>query len=271
MESATLHTMARRYLMSRNEKLHAEQSAALRRAAGPGGTLTERLDPRCEVVAALLNEVEKLDPEDLPPLDQLVSALSTAATTAQSMFTTGLGPADAEASAGERALFRRSVKDWLRQDLVVEPLPYRRALGEDEALEWRRRIEARWGSPLDGMEWHPIIGPVPPDVLALDSDAVWEGPATELAQAALRDMGVRRVVEIREFAVTGYVLDLELFVPTNAGGPEGIWADDTMEWIAYASHEASVAFGGTLAERLRASWPDVADWTWVPYWEQPAR
>ncbi|WP_330277891.1 hypothetical protein OG205_20795 [Lentzea sp. NBC_00516] len=39
-----------------------------------------------------------------------------------------------------------------------------------------------------------------------------------------------------------------------------------LDWIAYASHESSVAFGGTLAERLRTSWP-----SWAPWRDQPAK
>lgn len=83
-------------------------------------------------------------------------------------------------------------------------------------------------------------------------------------------MGLRRVVEIREHGEPGSLLDLDAFQPTYTGA-EGIWTDETLDWIAYASHESSVAFGGTLAERLRTSWTDLAEWDWVPWWDQPAK
>ncbi|PWK84672.1 hypothetical protein C8D88_108288 [Lentzea atacamensis] len=65
-------------------------------------------------------------------------------------------------------------------------------------------------------------------------------------------------------------LDLDLFEPVYTGA-EGVWTDDTLDWIAYASHESSVAFAGTLADRLRATWTDPDDWSWVPWWDQPAK
>ncbi|PWK84671.1 hypothetical protein C8D88_108287 [Lentzea atacamensis] len=131
MESATLHTMARRYLRSRNGKLYAEYAALppeRRRRLGDHTDEEKRIFPRQNVVAAMLREIERLDPDDLPPPDRL-AALATAATTAQSVFTTDLGPIEAEAAAAERELFRRSIKSWpAAKDLVVEPLGYRRVL-----------------------------------------------------------------------------------------------------------------------------------------------
>ncbi|WP_157985161.1 hypothetical protein [Lentzea terrae] len=66
----------------------------------------------------MLSEVERLDPDDLSPPERL----ATAANTAQSVFTTNLGPVEAEATAAERDLFRRSIKSWLTaKDLVGRP------------------------------------------------------------------------------------------------------------------------------------------------------
>ncbi|KJK44471.1 hypothetical protein UK23_29240 [Lentzea aerocolonigenes] len=277
MESATLHTVARRYLMSRNDKLHAEyadvQKHTRRMTGAPGNYADEekRIYPRYNVVDAMLREVERLDPDDLPPPARLATALATAASTAQSVFTTNLGPIEAEATAAERELFRRAIKGWLAApDPQVEPLPYRRVLSDEEAEGWRRRLEQRWGFERNMTEWHPIIGDVPEGVIALNSAAVWDGPGTELVRAALRDMGLRRVIEIREHGDPGSLLDLDAFEPTYTGA-EGIWTDETLEWVAYASHEASVAFAGTLADRLRSSWPDLDDWAWAPWWDQPAK
>lgn len=274
VESATLHTMARRYLMSRNGKLHAEHAAVVRasgRAASGHTDEEKRIYPRYHVVDAMLSEVERLDPGDLPPLDRLAAELATAATTAQSIFTANLGAIEAEVTGAERDLFRRSIKSWLTaKDLAVEPLPYRRVFGDEEAQAWRRRLEQRWGFERNGTAWHPIIGDVPEDVIALHADAIWDGRGIELVREALAGMGLRRVVEIREHGDPGSLLDLEAFTPTCTGA-EGTWTDETLDWIAYASHESSVAFGGTLAERLRTSWTDLADWDWVPWWNQPAK
>jgi hypothetical protein len=269
MESATLHTMARRYLRSRNGKLHAEYAALpqeSRRRLGDYTDEEKRIFPRYNVVDAMLREVERLDPEDLPPPDRLAAA----AMTAQSVFTTDLGPIEAEVTAAERDLFRRSIKSWLAaKDVVVEPLGYRRVFGEEEAEGWRRGLERRWG--LQRTMWHPLITQdVPEDVLVVDASAMWDGPAIELVREALAGMGLRRVIELREHGDPCSRLDLDLFEPVCTGA-EGVWTDDTLGWIAYASHESSVTFAGTLADRLRATWTDVDDWSWLPPRDQPAK
>jgi hypothetical protein len=33
-------------------------------------------------------------------------------------------------------------------------------------------------------------------------------------------------------------------------------------WIAYASHEGTVAFGGLLASALSATWRNLEEWRW---------
>jgi hypothetical protein len=40
-----------------------------------------------------------------------------------------------------------------------------------------------------------------------------------------------------------------LFSPQYTGA-EGLWADARHDWVAYASHESTVAFGGALADAL---------------------
>lgn len=274
MDSTTLHTMARRYLMSRDEKLHAEYATLAndgRNSFVLGYTKeARRIFPRYNVVAAMLREVERLDPDDLPPSNQLASALATIAVTAQSDVTRPRGRTEAEAIGAERERFRESIKSWsTARNLVVEPLGYRRVLSDEESAHWRRELTRRWG--LDGTMWHPLItADVPEDVLVVDASAMYDGPGIQLVRESLAGMNRHRVIEIREPGDPDSRLDLDLFEPTYTGA-EGVWTDETHDWIAYASHEHSVAFGGTLAERLRTSWPDLADWGWTPWWDQPAK
>ncbi|GLY54536.1 hypothetical protein [Lentzea sp. NBRC 102530] len=269
MESTTLHTMARRYLMSRNEKLRAAGDELPNDGRRFFGYTQEaqRIYPRYNAVTAILREVERLDPDDLPPPDRLASALATASAT-RSVFR--LTRVEAEADAEERALFRAAVRSWrAAEDLLVEPLPYRRLFSEEEHERWRDALARRWG--LAGFLWHPLIAvDVPDDVLVVDASALEDGPGTGLVRAALAGLGLSRVVEVREPGDPGGRVDLATLEPSYTGA-EGIWTDDTLDWILYASHENSVAFGGTLAERLRTSWPDLADWGWAPIWDQPAK
>lgn len=266
MESATLHTLARRYLTSRNEELRADYATLPNegRAFVVGHTAeAKRIYPRYRVAEAMLEEVERLDPDDLPPLQPLAGTLTAAATTAQSDFTRRASRAEKKAINAERERFREAIETWLSQPgLVVEPLGYRRVLGDAESTRWRGELGRRWG--MTGDWWHPLItGDAPDGVLVLRASAVWDGPATKLVRAALENLGRRRVVELREPGDPDSLLDLELFEPAYTGA-EGVWTDDTLDWIAYASHEHTVAFAGTLAERLKTTWPDIDDWRWRP-------
>lgn len=66
----------------------------------------QRIFPRYHVVAAMLVQVERLDPDALPAVPDLVEILNEAADTAQSSLTPPASPAEqAEAAAEERSLF----------------------------------------------------------------------------------------------------------------------------------------------------------------------
>ncbi|MEV6712501.1 hypothetical protein AB0M48_10700 [Lentzea sp. NPDC051208] len=94
-----------------------------------------------------------------------------------------------------------SVRGWVDRDLAVEPLPYRRVLGEEEAASWARRLEERWGSrrPL----WDPQIdGDVPEGLLVLQTPAMGRRPrrradaqgfAGERTPPRDRDQGTRHL------------------------------------------------------------------------------
>jgi len=91
----------------------------------------------------------------------------------------------------------------------------------------------------------------------------WEEPNIEVIRQALSALGVRRVAELREYG-PDFLLDLHLMAPQYTGA-EGIWADESLSWIAYASHEGTVAFGGTLAESIEWTWPDLDAWSWTSW------
>lgn len=251
MKSAELHTMARRYLMDRTRKLYA-QYAALPAHQDESGRYTDeaqRIFPRYHLTEALLLEVERLDPDHLPAPEPLAAALATAATNAQSAFTRPpLEPIRREAVDAERDRFRTTLRTWLSSDADVEPLPYRRVLTDDEAAVWRGRLHERWG--VVAHNWHPLISDrAAPEVLVFDDNAMWDGPGVRLVHEALADLGRPRVFEWLEDGVCR-IVDTALAEPRYTG-LEGVWTDETLDWIAYASHELTITFGGTLADRVR--------------------
>ena len=261
-----LHVAARRYLMERYDEL-ADRYAALPdqgRSEDGFGYRPEawRIFPRYNVVAAILARVEWLDPDRLPELPSLLDQLVEAAATAQSLFTE---PESNEVAAAvmaeERRLFSSTVRGWAaRDDLQVRPLPYRRVLTSAESVTRQEQLHQRWG--LVDRSWHPMIaGPTPPDVLVLTEASMWDEQAVTHVRAALRTAGVGRVTELREYG-EDYLIDVDLVAPRYTGA-EGVWSDDTLTWIAYASHEGTVAFGGHLATTLTTTWPDLDQWRWT--------
>ncbi|MCF0093006.1 hypothetical protein B0E54_01832 [Micromonospora sp. MH99] len=270
MDSTVLHSMARRYLEARYLSLQAEYRTLSNSGRQPDDyhhtVDARRIFPRYQVVEAILVDVERLDPDRLPSLDDVAGALLAAAYGAHSDFTTS--PTDdvaAQAIADERRLFAAQVPRWRGQpDLRGGPLPYRRVLTTGESSAWRTSLQKRWGVRDDC--WHPLVSDeVPTDVLVLTGESMWEHDGVDQVRRALLNLRRRRVVEIREWG-PDHILDLEIFAPRYTGA-EGVWTDEQHDWVAYASHEGTVAFGGVLATGLCRSWADVGEWRW-PGWPQ---
>jgi hypothetical protein len=219
--------------------------------------------PRYNVVAAILVQVERLDPDRLPELPGLVEALTEAADTARSPFAQpASNDVEAEAMAEERRLFRSALQGWVtRGDVRVEPLAYRRVLTLAESTQRQEQLQQRWG--LAGRSWYPMLAdPIPPDVLVLAEASTWDEQGIAHVRAALRELGGGRVTELREYGAD-YLIDVEAVEPRYTGA-EGVWSDDTLSWIAFASHSGTVAFGGRIAAALKATWVTLDQWRWSP-------
>jgi hypothetical protein len=259
MNPTTLHQMARRYLRRRHDELTAAYGKLPKAGQASGGyhysSRERRVYPRYHVVAAILEQIERLDPDRLPELPELTQALLAAAWQAQSIFPEGLAGVEATVTHDERTRIADNVRGWIEQpsditNLHEPPLGYRRVLAEAESVDWRERLEQRWG--VTELRWHPMLGgPVPHGVVILPESLMWDDKVVARLHRTLRSLGARRVVELREFRDFGgdCLLDLPLFAP-RYNGAEGMWTDESLDWLAYASHEGTVAFGGTLAERI---------------------
>jgi hypothetical protein len=258
--------MARRYLMDRYGELTGRYAELPDEGRAHDGfrysSEAKRIYPRYNVVRAMLEEVERLDPDRLPGLEPLTACLVEAAETAQSVFTTGRhGRVETDAMDAEHRLFSSAVRTWRSGvNRAVARLGYRRVLSQTESDDWRRPLASRWD--VRNLSWHPmIVDQVPDRVLVLRAEAMWDGPGARLMREALHDMGRNRVVELREFGAE-YVLDVDLLEPWY-NGAEGMWTDEHLDWLAFASHESTIAFGGVLAELLADMWPHLDEWRWT--------
>ncbi len=270
VDSTRLHWASRRYLTARYEELQREYSQLPKGGREADGyyytTEAKRIFPRYNVVDAMLIEVERLDPDRLPGVDVVTSTLLTAAENAESPFTKPThDEVQAQAMADERRLFVANVQRWKAQaNLRTDPVPYRRVLTPEESSAWRTSLQQRWG--VQNGWWHPLLSSsVPQDVLVLTAESMWEDDGVGQVRRVLRELGRPRVVELREYGAD-YLLEVEIFAPRYTGA-EGFWSDEHHDWVAYASHEGTVTFGGALSIGLVTTWPEVDSWRW-PGWQQ---
>jgi hypothetical protein len=266
-ESLAVHTAARRYLIDR----YAELTEAYAKLPNSGRTddgyhysdEAIRIFPRYRMVEAILFKVEELDSDGLPPRDELMRLLSTAGSEAQTVFTERASePIRVQAIADEQRLFVDRVAQLARDSQVRDPLPYRRTLSESDAASWLYLLEQHWG--VEGRQWHPMLpAPVPEGVLVLRADGMFEGGGESATRQSLTEMAVARVVEVREFREHSpdRIVAVEWLSPTY-NGAEGLWTDESLSWIAYASHEGTVAFGGSIVPHLEAAWGGIDRWRW---------
>jgi len=265
--SWALHTAARRYCLERYAYWRDRYSEITRDGGGrqPDGYhyTPEALStfPRYNVLNAIRVEVERMDPTEFTDLEKTRSLLVMAGATADDEFTREpIGEIDARVMVEERASFSRHVAGLELSHLhAIEPLPYRRVLTVEEAKSTWSRLRARWEIG-DGL-WHPLTDCKLPDVIAFDANAFDEAVALEQLRTTLTELGIQRVWELREYGPE-YEEDVSLFTP-RYNGAEGYWTSADLDWIIYASHEASVTVGGWLVGQVKALWPswDAHVWT----------
>jgi hypothetical protein len=263
VDALTLHCATRRYLIDRFDALSRRSNERVHDVINAEA---KHIHPRYNLVADILEQVERLDPDDLPDADSLVGTLQKAAEVRQPSDSPGADHVEVQAVLDERERYRSMVRtSSSHPDSQTARLGYRRALTADESSAWRIQLRRRWG--VENGSWHPMLaGPVPPGVLILTVVAMLRADGVEEVRRALREMGNQRVAELREYGAD-YLLDVEMFTPQYTGA-EGLWTDARHDWIAYASHEGTVAFGGTLAAALAANWPDLGRWRWHG-WDGP--
>lgn len=172
----TLHTAARRYLIDRRSNWIDAYSRVPNQGRASDGYHyrddAKDIFPRYNVLDAIRVEVERLDPDDLPPVELVKAHLVHAGHFAENMFTSGkTGAIEERAMEDERSRFVSWVEETAeRLPESVAALPYQRTLSPDESAGWRAEVERRW--PIEhGGWWEPITSNSRDDALVLDADS----------------------------------------------------------------------------------------------------
>jgi hypothetical protein len=255
-----LHNAARHYCIEQSARWtrrYMELNTAGRgliKASNGGRIYTdEAYDtfPRYKVLDAIRADVERFVPGDFQSLEELRETLRIAGLTAIGDLTEPDNGIEANAVEEERNRFVAFVNDPdLERFAGLPELPFRRVLGKDEHRSLHHAFCHRWGRWYGGVHSADASA----EIVTLHTQAIENPGAYDRLRAVLVEHGIMRVLELREWG-EGYELDVA-DVEFTYTGAEGFWTSGDMAWMVYASHEASITFGGTwLIERMREAVP----------------
>jgi hypothetical protein len=264
--SVALYTAARRYCLERHVHWCERYVEMIGREADvePDGVhyTAEALAtfPRYNVLNAIRIELERIDPNTLGDLVSTRTLLIMAGEGAEDPFTQiPIGEIGRQAMMEERERFYNYVAAFSPAELgAVQPLRYRRVLSEHESESIRARLRDRWG--IAENYWYPLTDTSVPGVVALNAEALGNAVTPEHWTRLLKRRGIDRCWELREGG-PDYEQEIALFDP-RYDGLEGFWSSESLDWIAYASHENSVTLGGWMADEIESLWPNWRDHIW---------
>jgi hypothetical protein len=217
--------------------------------------------PRYNVLDAILIDIERLDSDDLPALENLAELLILAGHTAQSVFIEKpSSPIESAAIADERQQFAAAIAELASGQIPdVSALPYRRVLSVTEVESLWLRVKARWGT--DGSYFYPLAESTDPSLAAFDETAFNKQFPPASLQDILRAQGINRLFELREYGDNNYRLSIDIWEPYYDGA-EGFWFTESLDWIMYVSHENTITTGGTLTDAVMKNWPEASMHNW---------
>lgn len=274
--SQALHTAARRYCQSKSDYWY-QAATKLRQ--------TKHRDPinyrqtlfdsyaRFDVLRMICTEIERLDPNKLGDIENTRALILHIGRTAQGLpqrpnmgqnstrqvFQPTFGVNTGDAITNEREAFCMYIQELSDSRLkAVQPLPYQRVLSPVESSTMWQKLRERW--QINDFYWHPLLKCELSDITAFNVDAFEEFCSPVSLVEMLSSRGVARIWELRECGVE-YYQDVSLFDPAYNGN-EGYWTSDCLDWIVYASHEASITVGGWLLDSIKTQWSNWEQHIW---------
>jgi hypothetical protein len=265
MKIAKLHSAARQYCEERHAfwaNKYSKICKAGRDRVGKSYT-KEALSvfPRYNVLAAILEEIERFIPEDFSDFNEARSLIAEAGSAAETIFTEPPhGKIEKQVMDEERAAFTRYINEISDQSLEsVQLLPFRKVLLKKESSEIWKLIKDAWELPKG--YWYPLIENKPSNVEAFQDIHFERNISNDILIKFFKNRGIMKFWELREYGAE-YEMDIEIFEPYY-NGAEGFWTSSSFDWIVYCSHESSVSVGGWLLDEVKQSWPDWEKYLWT--------
>ena len=220
------------------------------------------LFPRYLIHEAIQEAVERIDSESLSSLPESRARLIAAIHVASTAATVNViaDPIARAAMEEERTSMIAYASDIREEALVqIAPMPYRHVLTASEGTKRWTELATRWG--IDDHYWYPLSGNERSDLIAFDAGSFSRDVRPSRLQAALESLGVKRVWEFSESGLSAEI-DLALLDPVYTGD-EWYWSSIGCDWILYASHESSLAIGGTALKAVQDVWPAWQQHVWT--------
>ncbi len=155
--------------------------------------------PRYNVDYAVLDAVERFDPDALPDLETLRTSLVESARIGATDLLNPIGNAiELQAMADERKYLARTFAEIKPRELLDEPkLYYRRILTAIEVDNIRERLRVTWGITSD--YWFPLGEKTHPSLEAFDLQEIGEADLQIRIRQFLSSNRIGRISELREY------------------------------------------------------------------------
>ena len=266
-ENNALHTAARRFCQDRFSywiriytELQSKENWQVQRLFEPGWDYSDeayRTFPRYRIDKAIQVEVERRVVDSDTVFDELRAHLLRACDLAEAQLEKELKETVARKALHEEAEdYRAYIRVLKPNDLTeIEPLPFRRVIGETESKRLWNQLKEVWG--IDRNYWFPLKeGPVPQNILAFHTDYFEAMNGVALLREALQNRPIARVFQLHEFGDPEYEIELGILDPGYRDGGETYSTSGHSDWVVYASHESSITVcGDWLIRILREEWP----------------
>ncbi len=259
-----MHTAARRYCQERSTywaKAYDQLAKAKKHYDPNSQRYSKRalnLFPRYQQLYAIQAEIERVVPsdlgEELEPARERLIALGEAS---RSYYLANTDhPVALHAAEEERTLFAEYLRTLDEETLwKVVPLPFRRALANDEAERWREQLEARFGKWYGGVPEKKVSI----EYLTFHADKLAPPPHQALSPLLRKHQpSQHRLFELVEMSdhEPSYELDLELVSFAYWRGGEAFWCTSELDWMIYVSHESTLTVAGAwLVDAVRQAQP----------------
>lgn len=220
------------------------------------------LFPRYNALSAILLGVETFVGQTFSSLDNCKQELQQVGLTSQTPFTTGKqNDIERNAIQDERNKFVKFIDSVTDNELeLVEALPHRRKLKDDEATQIRQRLLDTWN--YDGGYWEPLDDKSPKPTVFVMKEIITQDDIEKII-LLVSENADKKIFEIMEDR-NDFEIEIDSFSPDLY---ETICCDKSFDWVVYGSHELTIAFGGTwLTEAIEQIFADRKEK--LNLWEQ---